>query len=86
MNRTIEFAKVELEKYLSNLGVEAEISLGLFDDYSIKMNLGDFAKDDAIAISVKNRKGYIAGSNERKGIRTKGRSLKSLSEVFMGGA
>jgi len=63
--KTIDFAKAELAKYLSNLNVEAEISLGLFDEYNIRMDLPDPAQDDAITIKVKNKKGYIAGSNPR---------------------
>lgn len=62
---TIDFAKSELSKYLKNLEVEANITLGLFEDFNINMELPDKEQDDAIAISVKNKKGYIAGSNER---------------------
>ena len=65
MNKTIEFAKKELAKYLSALNVTADISLGLFDEYNIKTELRDPVKDDAIVISVKDKKGYIAGSNAR---------------------
>ncbi len=63
--KTIDFAKEELAKYLDKLGVCAEISLGLFEDYNVKMELPDKNQDDAIAISVKDKKGYIAGSNPR---------------------
>ena len=48
MNNVIEFAKSELAKYLKNLDVEADISLGLFEDYNIKMELPDKTQDDAI--------------------------------------
>ncbi len=65
LNNVIDFAKSELSKYLRNLEVEADISLGLFEDYNINMDLPDKSQDDAIAIKVKNKKGYIAGSNER---------------------
>ena len=63
--QVIDFAKSELSKYLKNLEVEADIALGLFEDYNIDMDLPDKSQDDAIAIKVKNKKGYIAGSNER---------------------
>ena len=61
----IGFAGEELKKYLEILGVKAEISLGLFAEFGIEMTVEQPAYDDAIAISVKNKKGYIAGSNER---------------------
>ncbi len=63
--KVIDFAKEELTKYLSKLGVKAEIALGLFPDYNIEMELRNPKFDDAIVISVKDKKGYIAGSNER---------------------
>ena len=64
-NQTLSFAKSELESYLSKLGVDANIELGLFEDFNIEMELDDASLDDAIVISVKNKCGYIAGSNER---------------------
>lgn len=64
-NSVICFALEELDKYLEKLGVTAEIKLGLFKDFGIETKVKDPFLDDAIAISVKNRKGYIAGSNER---------------------
>lgn len=64
-SETVLFAKQELEKHLEKLGVGAEITLGLFDNFGINLELEDPYFDDAIAISVKDKKGYIAGSNER---------------------
>ena len=62
---TVAFAKSELDKYLSLLGVSADIRLGLFEDFGIEMELNDKSLDDAIVISVKNKNGFIAGSNDR---------------------
>ena len=56
----IEFAKIELNKYLSGLGVDAEIELRISD-----LSVENPVLDDAISIYVKDKKGYIAGSNER---------------------
>lgn len=62
----IEFAKNELDKYLDKLGVSAEIALCLFDDLGIKDDkIKDSYYDDAIEIKIADKKGYIAGSNER---------------------
>ena len=63
--KVIDFAYCELERYLSLIHIKANIKLGLFDDFGIKMELDDSTLDDAIAIFVKNRCGFIAGSNER---------------------
>ena len=64
MNQSvIDFARSELDRYLSLLGKSADISLGLFDDFSVDMTVKKSA--DAIAISVKDGRGFIAGSNER---------------------
>ena len=60
-----EFTQNELEKYLTKLGVKAEISLGLLDEFNVDIKVDDAFFDDAYAISVKDKKGYIAGSNER---------------------
>jgi len=60
-----EFTKSELKKYLDILNIDAHITLGLFDDFGIEMKLAEPYFDDAIAISIKDKKGYIAGSNER---------------------
>ena len=66
MNTTvINFAKEELQKYLKQLGIPADISLGLFEDYNVKMELEDPELDDAYVIDVHNNIGFIAGSNER---------------------
>ena len=60
-----EFAQNELNKYLYKLNITAEIALGLFDDFNVDLKVDDPYFDDAIAISVTDKKGYIAGSNER---------------------
>ncbi len=60
-----EFTKCELDKYLAKLGVTAEISLGLLSEYGSRLEVEDPYFDDAYEIHVKDRKGYIAGSNER---------------------
>ena len=65
MTKTVQFAAEELNKYLAILGIQAEISLGLFEDFDVELQVDDPVFDDAIAISVKNQKGYVAGSNER---------------------
>lgn len=62
---TMDFASEELAKYLQILGVKAEIALGLFADFDITLEVEEPLYDDAIAISVKDKKGYVAGSNER---------------------
>ena len=62
----IGFAREELKKYLEIIGVDADISLLLFDDAGIQDTaIKDKKYDDAIEISVKEERGYIAGSNER---------------------
>ncbi len=61
----IDLAREELAKYTQMLGVTADISLGLFSDLGVNETVPDPYFDDAIAISVKNKKGYVAGSNER---------------------
>lgn len=61
----IGFAREELAKYLEKLDVSAEISLGLFSEFSVEMELKDPYRDDAYVISVKDKQGFIAGSNER---------------------
>ena len=65
MNKIVQFATEELNKYLEILGIRADISLGLFEKFGVELQLEDPVFDDAIAISVKNQKGYVAGSNER---------------------
>lgn len=65
MSKTVQFAAEELNKYLEILGIQAEISLGLFEDFGVALKVEDSVFDDAIAISVINQKGYVAGSNER---------------------
>ena len=61
----IGFAKAELEKYLGILGVSADVKLGLLSDFGLDIAVENPKYDDAIAISVKDRVGYVAGSNER---------------------
>lgn len=61
----ISFARSELTEYLKKLNVEADIALGLFYDFNIDFPLPDPSFDDAIAISIKNASGFIAGSNPR---------------------
>lgn len=64
-NQVIIFAREELNKYLEKLSVNAKISLGLFNEFDVEMELNDPCYDDAYVISVKDKKGFIAGSNER---------------------
>ena len=61
----IAFAKSELKKYFEKLNISAEIELGLFDEMGVGLKVKDPYFDDAVAISVTDKKGYIAGSNER---------------------
>lgn len=64
-HNAIEFARTELKKYLTALKVNADIRIGLFEEFGVTLNLQAPKDDDAIAISVKGRQGYIAGSNPR---------------------
>lgn len=57
----IGFARQELNKYLKKLGIVADIELLV----SLPQTVENSFFDDAIEICVKDRKGYIAGSNER---------------------
>ena len=59
------FAENELSRYLGLLGLTADIKLGLFADFGIELEVENTELDDAIAISVKKKSGFIAGSNER---------------------
>ncbi len=63
--KVLDFAREELEKYLEILGISADIKLGLFEDLNDYVEVEDPMRDDAYIIEVKNKKGYIAGSNER---------------------
>ncbi len=84
MCNVIEFAREELEKYLSLLDVSADISLCLFDDIGINdEKIKDPIYDDAFEISVKNGKGYIAGSNERSVLIGVYRYLNELGIKFI---
>ncbi len=64
-DKTILYAGQELERYLNLLGVSAEIELCLFDEIGLEAAVKNPRLDDAIAIKVKNKKGYIAGINPR---------------------
>lgn len=64
-SQVISFAQQELEKYLAKLNTQAQIALGLFADFGVEMELKDPYRDDAYIICVKDKKGFIAGSNER---------------------
>ena len=64
-NTVINFAKEELERYLKRLGVRANVSIGLFENFGIEMELQDRDLDDAYVIDVHNAKGFIAASNPR---------------------
>ena len=55
----IEFASNELKKYLKLLGVSADIKLGLFEDFNLKAEVEDPYFDDAYAIKVEGKKGYV---------------------------
>lgn len=59
------FARQELEKYTKILGVDVQIDLGLFEKFGEFIEVEDPMRDDAYIISVKDKKGFIAGSNER---------------------
>ena len=61
----LAFAKSELEAYLKKLGVTACIDLGLFDETHPSLPVEDPFLDDAFVICVKERRGFIVGSNER---------------------
>ena len=65
MYDVISFANSELNKYLDKLGVSANIQLGLFEKFGKDISVENPIYDDAIVISVKNKSGYVAGSNER---------------------
>ena len=61
----IGFAREELEKYLKILNVNAQIELGLFEKFGEYIEVEDSSKDDAYIISIKDKNGFIAGSNQR---------------------
>ena len=61
----IGFAAEELNKYARLLKIETEVKLGLFEDFGLSVELEDPFFDDAFKMLVKNRTGYIAGSNGR---------------------
>ena len=65
MYDVLSFARSELKKHFEKLGVSAEIDLGLFDESHPSLPVENPFLDDAFIICVKNRRGYISGSNER---------------------
>ena len=65
MDKVINFAKQELVKYLDILNIKAEIELHFFDELGLKADVKDPHLDDAFAIKVTDKKGYIAGINPR---------------------
>jgi hypothetical protein len=83
MDKVISFARQELEKYLEILKVKAEIELHLFDELDIKADVKDPYFDDALAIKVINKKGYIAGINPRSVLFGVYRLLESWGIVWL---
>ncbi len=80
----INYAREELDKYLSQLGIFCDITLCLFEEKGITDdNVKDSLYDDAIEISVKDGKGYIAGSNERSVLIGVYRYLNELGIKFI---
>ncbi|MEN1784999.1 MAG: hypothetical protein AAGF77_07660 [Bacteroidota bacterium] len=66
----VAYAASDLTKYLSQMGFkdrDGVLQLGLFDDFLLEdtPSVVDKALDDAIVVSVKGTKGFIAGSNPR---------------------
>ena len=72
---TLRYAAEELSKYLNMMdGTEAtvvesgegDVTLGLFADLGRPADdVNDAMLDDVIEVEIKNKKGYISGSNER---------------------
>ena len=72
---TIKYAAQELAKYLEMMdGTRADvidfgdsdIKLGLFSDLGLfDGDVDDAMLDDVVEVEIKNKKGYISGSNER---------------------
>ena len=62
---TRKFSKSELDKHLSKLNISADIKLGLLSDFGVKIQVEDAFFDDGYEINIKDKKGYIAGTNER---------------------
>lgn len=83
MDKVINYAKQELEKYLEILDVSAEIELHLFEELGLKADVKDPHLDDALAIKVINKKGYIAGINPRSILIGVYRLLESWGIVWL---
>ncbi len=83
MDKVIAFARQELEKYLEILSIKAEIELHLFDELDIKADVRDPYFDDALAIKVINKKGYVAGINPRSVLFGVYRLLESWGIVWL---
>ncbi len=64
-NETVCYAAEELEKYLQQTNLSADIELGLMEDFGLKSSVEDPKLHDEIAIKIKDGRGYIAGSNYR---------------------
>ncbi len=63
--QVLAFAREELDTFLDRLGVQADIQLALATEKGVSLPVKDPKLDDAIAISVHDRAGYIVGSNAR---------------------
>ncbi len=62
----IKIAQEELTSYLAKMGItSADIKLGLFEDFGKKSSVKDVFWDDEFEISIKDAKGFVAGSNPR---------------------
>ncbi len=83
MDKVVLYAKQELEKYLAVLGVDAEIELHLFEELGIDAAVKDPHLDDAIAIRIAGKKGYIAGINPRSVLIGVYRLLESWGIVWL---
>lgn len=64
-DQTLLLAREELDSYLAHWGIKADIKLALAADLGLSLPVADPKLDDAIAIFVQGRKGYVAGSNPR---------------------
>ncbi len=83
MDKALLYAKQELEKYLSVLNVDAEIGLHLFDEIGLEADVKDPYLDDALAIKVAGKKGYVAGINPRSVLMGVYRLLESWGIVWL---
>lgn len=64
-DQTLLFAREELDAYLTKWEIKADITLAVADELGLSLPVANQKLDDAIAIEVKGRKGYIAGTNAR---------------------